>query len=139
MKEVLPEDFDVIAQFADVLPAGGFSPAYPFTGFVINLNVTTKLHRDTGDLNFCLVMVISEDCTGGDLCFLEPGIRLELGHGDIVLFRSKELSHYNMHFRGKRASIVFHSEAAGQEWVNSRNKWKGSIYMNHTIKNVDDI
>ncbi len=101
VKQVLPEDFDIIAQFAEVLPAGGFAPAYPFTGFVINLNVTTKLHRDMGDLKFCLVMVVSEDCTGGDLCFLEPGIRRELRHGDMVLFRSKELSHYNMHFKGK--------------------------------------
>lgn len=133
LKEILPEEFDIVTQFATALPAGGFTPAYPFTGFVVNLNVVTKLHRDWGDLKFCLVMAISDGCTGGDLCFLEPGIRLELGHGDLVLFRSAELSHFNMHFRGKRASIVFHSDAAGVEWVKSRNEWKGSVYMNDSI------
>ncbi|KAF8204514.1 hypothetical protein BJ912DRAFT_837188, partial [Pholiota molesta] len=44
VKQLIPDEYDAIAQFADVLPAGGFSPAYPFSGFVINFNVSTNLH-----------------------------------------------------------------------------------------------
>ncbi|KAF8955785.1 hypothetical protein BDZ97DRAFT_1606480, partial [Flammula alnicola] len=44
LKEILPEEYDIIGQYADVLPAGGFSPAYPFSGFVINFNVCTRIH-----------------------------------------------------------------------------------------------
>ena len=61
---------------------------------------------------------------------MEPGIRLELKNGDLVLFRSRELSHFNLHFKGKRASIVFHSDSAGRGWVMDRNGWKSSMYMN---------
>ncbi len=111
-------------------------PAYPFTGFIVNFNITTKLHRDWNDLKFCLVLVASQDCVGGDLCFMEPGIRLGLKHGDMVLFRSKELSHFNLHFRGKRASIVFHSDSAGEDWVRDRNGWNKSIYM-HVVDVLD--
>ncbi|KJA23733.1 hypothetical protein HYPSUDRAFT_120181, partial [Hypholoma sublateritium FD-334 SS-4] len=98
VKQVLPADYEVLAQFARVLPAGGLAPGHPFTSIVINLNCATKIHRDNKDFGFCLVLVLSEDCQGGDLCFIEPGIRLELRSGDIVLFRSSELTHYNMHF-----------------------------------------
>lgn len=131
---MLPDEYGEISQFAEVLPLDGFAPAYPFTGFIINLNVTTKLHRDWNDLKFCLVLVISENCVGGDICFMEPGICLELQHGDMVLFRSRELSHFNLHYEGKRASIVFQSDSAGEDWVRDRNGWKNSIFMN-TMEN----
>lgn len=107
---------------------------YPFSGFILNFNAATKLHRDTQDASFCLVMVISEDSEGGDLCFLEPGISLQLRHGDIVLFRSSQLSHFNMNFEGYRGSIVFHSDFAGKAWVEDRNGWEKSIYMNANIR-----
>jgi hypothetical protein len=136
---LIPDEYDAIAQFADVLPAGGFSPAYPFSGFVINFNVSTNLHRDWNDLKFCMVMVLSEACEGGDLCFMEPGIRLELRHGDVVLFRSSELSHFNLHFKGRRASIVFHSDKDGQAWVKDRNGWDKSIYMTTSTRGGGQI
>ncbi|KJA20602.1 hypothetical protein HYPSUDRAFT_100347, partial [Hypholoma sublateritium FD-334 SS-4] len=98
IKKTLPKGYEVLAQFAEVLPAEGDVPASPFTSIVINLNCITKMHRDIKDLKFCLVLVLSSDCHGGDLCFVEPGIRLELRSGDVVLFRSSELTHYNMHF-----------------------------------------
>ena len=90
----------------------------------------TKLHRDWNDLKFCLVLILSEDCEGGDIYFMEPGIRLGLKSGDLVLFRSRELSHFNLHFKGKRASIVFHSDSAGKDWVTDRNGWQESMYIN---------
>ena len=130
VKEILPDEYDEISRFAQVLPLDGSVPADPFTGFIVNFNVTTKIHRDWNDLYFCLVLVFSEECEGGDLCFMEPGIRLGLRNGDLVLFRSSELSHFNLHFKGRRASIVFHSDSAGRDWVTNRNGWEGSMYMN---------
>lgn len=80
---------------------------------------------------FCVVIALSdESCSGGNLCFLEPGIRLELRNGDVVMFLSGKLTHFNMHFRGLRASLVLHSDHAGKNWVKDRNKWEHSIYMN---------
>lgn len=131
LKEVLPDQFEVVSQYADVLPGGGFSPAYPFGGFVINFNVCTNIHRDNHDKSICIVMALSDDnCEGGDLCFLETGIRLELCNGDMVIFPSAKFSHYNMHFKGERASLVLHSDSSGDNWVENRNNWDHSIYMN---------
>jgi hypothetical protein len=57
--------------YADVLSTE--TPAYPVSGFVLNLNVVTKAHRDTQDLKACAVLVIG-DHKGGELCFYEPGL-----------------------------------------------------------------
>lgn len=128
---MLPDDHAVIGQFADVLPAGGFSPAYPFSGFVINFNVCTKIHRDMNDKTLCIVMAISSnDCEGGDICFLETGIRLQLLSGDMVIFPSNKISHFNLDFKGERASLVLHSDVTGDNWVVNRNNWAHSIFMN---------
>jgi len=61
---------------------------------------------------------------------MELGLRLTMHNGDMVLFRSRELSHFNMHFTGERVSVVFHNDSAGDLWVKHRNHWSGSIYMN---------
>jgi len=129
---VLPEEYEIISQYTEVLLGDSRSPAYPFAGFVVNFNVSTKVHRDWTDLKFCVVLVISEDCEGGDLCFMEPGIRLELQNGDMVAFPSHSISHFNMDYIGKRASIVFHSDREGQKWAKNRNGWDHTAYMNTT-------
>lgn len=130
LKETLPEEYEVIKLFTDVLPAGGSSPAFPFGGFIINVNVSTLIHRDEEDLKLCLILIISEDSQGGDLCFFEPGLRVGLKHGDMVAFRSEILGHFNLHFSGKRASIVLHTDKAGMEWVADRNGWNNSSFIN---------
>ena len=44
----------------------------------------------------------------------KPGIALELKNGDMVIFASSKLSHFNSHFNGKRASLVFHSNVSAK-------------------------
>ena len=139
LEEVLPEEYRVISLFADVLPAGGTCPAYPFGGFVINFNVSTRIHRDGEDLRFCVVLVLTDGCEGGDLCFLELGLRLGLRHGDIVVFRSDILSHFNLHFKGKRVSLVLHTDKAGMEWVKDRNGWEKSTFFNMSYHGGGDL
>ena len=65
---------EIVGQFTEVLPVDGESPTAPFTGFVINFNVTTLIHWDN-DRGFCVVIVVSEDCEGGALCLEEPARR----------------------------------------------------------------
>ena len=136
----MPEEYEIVKLFADVLPADASSPAFPFSGFVVNLNVTTRIHRDDKDLHFCVVLVISsEDCEGGDTCFLEVGIRLGMRSGDLLVFPSTVLSHFNLHFKGKRASVVMHTDGAGLEWVKERNGWSGSDFMNVSSMGTGDL
>jgi hypothetical protein len=124
-------EYSILTPWVDVLPANEFSPVYPFGGFVINLNVATRSHRDKGDLCLCLILVIS-DCEGGSLCLYEPGVVLELKSGDIVLFKSDCLTHFNLHFKGFRSSMVFHSDKEAGAWVHSRNGWKDHVDFRST-------
>ena len=94
----------------------------------MNLNVATRIHRDYRDENICIVISISEG-SGGELCLMELGLVLDLQCGDVVIFKSSKLSHFNLHYTGKRASLVFHSDKTSESWVKDRNGWKNNIYM----------
>ncbi|KAJ7257013.1 hypothetical protein C8J57DRAFT_983124, partial [Mycena rebaudengoi] len=56
LKAYLPEEYDEISIFAESLPLGASSPAYPFGGFVINISACTWAHRDAKDKRLCLVL-----------------------------------------------------------------------------------
>jgi hypothetical protein len=114
----------------EYLPGKTFSPFHPFTGFVINFNVMTTAHRDGMDSAGCVVMVIgSEDLVGGELVLFEPGIVLELRNGDIVAFQSKKITHFNLHYVGKRASFVLHSDVTGEGFKKDGNGWNKNDYF----------
>ncbi|KAF9043139.1 hypothetical protein BJ165DRAFT_1322658, partial [Panaeolus papilionaceus] len=97
LKTLLPDVFSILEITVDAMPMGETLPMHPFTGFVVNLNVTTLIHKDKCDKEICLVFQIS-DCTGGELCLLEPGLVFRLRSGDGVVFRSNQVSHFNQHF-----------------------------------------
>ena len=90
---------------------------------MVNLNVQTILHNDSMDKLMCLVLPIG-DFQGGELCLLEPRLKLEVRHGDWIVFDSKDISHFNMPYVGARASFVLHSDKCGESWVEKRNGWK---------------
>ena len=96
---------------------------------MVNLNVSTLIHRDYQDLKLCLIVVAS-NCEGGDLCLEKPGVSLQLQNGDVIIFSSSKLSHFNTHFKGIRASLVFHSDVSAKAWVEKRNGWKHTLCMN---------
>lgn len=128
LQQLLPDHVKVLRQWVDITPANDISPAYPFGGFVVNLNVATKGHRDWGDKDICMVIAIT-DCEGGALCLYEPGWRIELRNGDMVLFTSAKTTHFNLHFKGHRASLVFHSDREGDKWAENRNNWNGNNFF----------
>lgn len=112
----------------DVLPYNAVSPAHPFSGFVLNLNVSTLIHRDGGDKDICVVLVLS-DCIGGELCLMEPGVVLDLRLGHLVIFPSTKISHFNLHFMGRRASVVFHTDKELEHWAKDQNGWRGNVHL----------
>lgn len=128
---MLPEAHKKLSSFANCLPGNERLIAYPFSGFVLNINALTRIHRDWNDKDICIVIPIS-DCDGGDLALMELGLVLELNNGDMVIFRSGELSHFNLHYRGKRASMVLHSDRSGDCWVDKRNNWADNIHFHST-------
>jgi predicted 2-oxoglutarate/Fe(II)-dependent dioxygenase YbiX len=74
------------------------------------------------DKIICMILVIS-DCEGGELVLYEPGLVLDLRSGDVAIFPSDDITHFNLHFRGKRASLVFHTDKMADSWGKSRNGW----------------
>ncbi|KAF8909033.1 hypothetical protein CPB84DRAFT_1632420, partial [Gymnopilus junonius] len=66
LKRLFPDTFLSLSISVQFLPNSTTSPVYPFAGFVLNVNVSTRMHRDTGDKDICLVLIIS-DCVGGEL------------------------------------------------------------------------
>jgi len=129
VKQVLPEDYAILSQYVDILPCNDVSAVDPFTGLVLNINVTTLAHRDPADEKFCLILVIS-DYEGGELCFIETGLVLGLKLGDVVIFPSMKLTHFNAHFRGYHVSLVFHSDKHFRRWVEDNNGWVGNSHLN---------
>ncbi|TFK59335.1 hypothetical protein BDN72DRAFT_780876 [Pluteus cervinus] len=118
-----PKIHQELLEFANTLPLNDVSVASPFTGFVINMNVSTLIHRDWQDHHLCVVTVIS-DCVGGELVLQEPGLVLQLRSGDMVIFPSARISHFNLHFHGERGSLVCHSDRHFLSWTQKeRNKW----------------
>ena len=90
--------------------------------------MSTKAHRDEKDLEACAVLVIGNH-RGGDLVFYEPGLVFPLKEGDLIVFFSGKITHFNLVFKGLRASVVLHSDNAGKNWVESRTGWQQSDFL----------
>ena len=110
---------------AQALPSGEMAPCHPFTGFVVNLNVKSRAHRDKGDLKICVVIVLG-DHEGGELVLVEPGLVLELKSGDIVIFPSGNITHFNLDYKGVRASIVLNTDKAMKSYHDDMRGWKNN-------------
>ncbi|THH14221.1 hypothetical protein EUX98_g9633, partial [Antrodiella citrinella] len=106
LSQHLPDEFEEVVGFANSLPHWTAPAAYPFSGFVVNLNVMTRSHRDTKDTSICLVLVLGEH-EGGDLCLVEPGLTVKLREGDFIVFPS-----------------VFHGDKDGEFWRKYYGHWQ---------------
>ena len=97
---------------------------------VINLNAATLAHRDCKDQGLCVVIAIG-DFQGGELCLYEPGLVVPLRPGDIIVFPSTRITHFNIHYSGCRASIVLHTDREIDKWTNGQqNSWSHNMYFN---------
>ena len=70
LKVRLGDLYDEIACYAEALPGPVTSPLHSFAGFVLNLNIAAKVHRDVEDARLCLILW-AEICasTSQGLCF----------------------------------------------------------------------
>ncbi|KAF8646079.1 hypothetical protein AX16_007402, partial [Volvariella volvacea WC 439] len=128
IKSLLPDIFQQLKVWPDSLPLGERSPVYPFGGFVLNFNTCTRIHRDHSDDKICTVIPITM-CEGGELCFFELGLVLKVETGDMAAFKSADISHFNLPYQGKRASLVSHSDAASKGWIKDANGWLKNRYF----------
>lgn len=118
----LPDDYDQLRVFCELLPLNHLPATYPFPGFVLNLQVCTQAHVDSNDDRICVVIPFGA-FRGGELVLHEMGLVIELQEGDIVIFPSSKLTHFNLHFTGVRGSVVMHSDKEVKSWIKDRNGW----------------
>jgi len=117
----------MLQEYVDQLPDNEHVPMAPFSSMVVNLKVSTSIHRDWKDWTNCAVLVVS-DCEAGELVFFELGIVVRACHCNYMLFPSWQISHFNKHFKGKCASFVFHTDKSGKDGIEKNfNGWGDSI------------
>jgi len=121
-----PISYDNLRIFCELLPLNHRSPTHPFPGYVLNINVCTIGHKDTNDTEICIV-IPGGVFKGGELVLHEAGLVLELVEGDVIVFPSWKITHFNLHFQGDRFSLVMHSDKEVSSWNRDRNGWIGHM------------
>ncbi|TFK59959.1 hypothetical protein BDN72DRAFT_780018, partial [Pluteus cervinus] len=123
---LFPDIYPIWEKYANSLPLGTVPPAYPFMGMVLNFCVATSAHKDQNDAGLCVVFPFGK-YTGGELCLFEPGLVLDLKPGDIVIFPSSKITHFNGHMNGERGSVVLYSDKKMEDWIKNANGWENHI------------
>lgn len=90
----------------------------PYTTVNINVNHAIKHHRDNGNIkgSYSNVLILKENCLGGELVLPEYEIALEQSDGALCIFRGQEEIHGVMPLtptkeKFYRASIVYYTLA----------------------------
>ena len=113
-----------------------------FTTVTVNLNFKTNIHKDSGDDDdgFGNLTVIKKgDYDGGETCFPQYGIGVNVQNGD-MLFMDVHEWHGNLPLTNKtkdaeRMSVICYLRK--RVWLNSKNKSKAFMEKhNKTIKNL---
>ena len=102
--------------------------------FYLQMGSPQPIHSAAGSSISMFLTLIHQDYQDLKLCLEKPGISLQLQNGDVVIFTSSKLSHFNTHFKGKQASLVFHSNISSKAWVEKRNGWKHTRGLWHQKK-----
>jgi hypothetical protein len=129
-----PSEYEEIKAFVDVLPLNHYPKTYPFASFVLNVQGSAVAHKDAGDKIWCVTIPFGQ-FSGGSLVLHEPGIVIERGIGDVMIFPSSNLTHFNLDFKGVRGSMILFSDRHGDDWVRFRNGWNEHL----VVKAVKDV
>ncbi|KAG1816433.1 uncharacterized protein BJ212DRAFT_1271479, partial [Suillus subaureus] len=122
MENFLQDKFEMLMEVASILLGNHCPPFVPFISLVININVRTKAHCDGQDCHFCLVIPIGH-FQGGAFC----------ASGDVALFRSSEVTHFNLDYKGARASLVFQTDREFATWLKNQNGWVDNQTMHSFV------
>ncbi|KAJ7697111.1 hypothetical protein B0H16DRAFT_1442511 [Mycena metata] len=125
-----PELVGNLEAYINILPYNASCPWAPFGGIVVNFNACSDAHLDGWDLfKRCIVVPLMRNCKGGALVLHEARLVLDLHTADVVLFPSGRFTHFNLHYVGMRASLVFHTDAGGRQWTEGEgaNEWLGKF------------
>ena len=80
LQKHLPDAFDRLRVFCEILPLNQMPATYPFPGFVLNIQVCTEAHVDANDDTICVVIPFGP-YEGGELVLYEAGLVLEIQEG----------------------------------------------------------
>lgn len=126
IKTRLPNHFSALTAIYQELPYYQDLLSYPFTNLVVNLGAETNGHIDSQDDELCVTLPFG--CwKGGELSFYELGIVLELRPGDVVIFPSNRITHFNLWMEGFRGSIVLSTDSRMKGWIDGRNGWSSWV------------
>ncbi|KAG2121040.1 uncharacterized protein F5147DRAFT_562829 [Suillus discolor] len=126
--QCLPEEYEFLIQYVDLLPGKPGSPVASFLSLVVNVNVCTLAHRDGKDLIYCLVLPLG-DFKCGELVLKEQGLVVGLYSGDFMVFLSRDTTHFNLDYEGRRASLVLHTDGEFANWKETRNHWRNNVHF----------
>ncbi|KAJ7575932.1 hypothetical protein C8J56DRAFT_1062797 [Mycena floridula] len=107
--------------------------AAPFTGYIININVTTDGHIDPSDRNLCVVVPFG-DWEDGELVLYQLGLVVDLKPLDILIFPSSRITHFNLRHKGKRGSVVMSTNKEFDSWVENQNGYQGKNFKGKVFK-----
>ena len=96
---------------------------------MLNIGACTTAHRDPLDLESCLVSPFG-DLQGSELCLFESRLVLNLRPGDLVVFPSSKITHFNLHMKGIRCSLVLQTDRGMARWSQDRGDWGGHMAQN---------
>ena len=94
------------------------------------MKVCTEAHVDANDDTICVVIPFGA-YKGGELVLHEAGLVLELQEGDILIFPSYLITHFNLHFTDVRGSVVMHSDKEVKSWNTNRNGWDNHMVVKY--------
>ncbi|KAJ7769155.1 hypothetical protein DFH07DRAFT_769055 [Mycena maculata] len=88
--------------------------------------VVTDAHKDGLDSEWCLIIFVKRG-EGGLLVLRELGLKINGKTGNMLHFTSRWVTHFNTHFKGKRCSLVLHTDREGGPWVETSGGWAGHV------------
>ena len=95
---------------------------------MVNIGAQLEPHTDPKDDGLCVVIPFGS-WKGGELCLYDAGIVLELEPGDVVLFPSDRITHFNLEVEGLCGSLVMATDRDIKgSWMENRNNWGHAIH-----------
>ncbi|KAJ7573585.1 hypothetical protein C8J56DRAFT_1066087 [Mycena floridula] len=133
MSSGLLSEYNELEITVQELPFDTSSAARPFTGYIININVTTNGHLDINDRDLCVVVPFAE-WEEGQIVFYQLGLVVDLGPLDIIIFPSNCITHFNLCHQGKCGSVVASTDKVLDAWVKDKNGYAGKNFRGKIFK-----